>query len=345
MPPDVENRLQFLLSQPVEVITDKSVPPGADPRDYRSLAIYWWPHPVTKIPYYPRDGIRNPEADQYDSPRLKRMVSTISDLTAFYVETGDATLAENIRTRIHAWFLDEDTRMNPSMQHAQFIPGINDGSCYGLIEGVKLASSFLDAINLLERYGGIDSFTLDGLRRWFSALAEWYRTSPRGQEAGNLKNNHSLWYDYQVIRYSEFSGDTETAREVLLRVGSCRIARQIHPDGSMPKELARTRSYEYTCYALDALMHLAEAGQRYGVNIVDYVSPEGASLEQALTFTFKHVAEDREWPGQQIVPLDPAYITRIVRRYVQLRPDSPLATLLASYTATKEPTITQKTSR
>ena len=61
------------LLRPVLSITDKSRrAPSGDARDYVSLSIYWWPNPVTHLPYIHHDGRRNPEVDDFDAPQLKR---------------------------------------------------------------------------------------------------------------------------------------------------------------------------------------------------------------------------------------------------------------------------------
>lgn len=317
------------LEAPVESIVEKSsLPPSGDPHDYHSLAIYWWPNPLTKIPYQRKDGVRNPEADQYDAPRLKRFIRTIASLVSSYQATQDRRFLENAARRVRVWFLDPATKMNPNFNHAQFIPGIRNGSYHGIIEANALAESFVPSWQVLSREGALSPEEDVALKEWFVAFLNWLETSPLGRQEDAQNSNQSLWYDYQRVIYAQATGQEAKARAILQEVGPKRIARQIEADGSMPAELKRTKSYSYMCYALRPLIHLAILGQSHGVDLSTYKSPNGGSLPQALIFTLKHAHPPSEWPDKQITPLNPKQIQDLTALYLQHFPNPQLQALL-----------------
>lgn len=330
--PKEEPSHEELLREPIESIMDRHFQfPGDDPHDYASLSIYWWPNPATKIPYIRKDGQINPEVEQYDAPRLRRMARTINKLANVYAETGDRRFAENADKRLQAWFLNKETRMNPAMRYAQFIPGLRTASYHGLIEGDILCTVFLDGISLLEAKNGLQPETLKGLREWFHEFTQWFLTSDLGKEEGSQKSNHGIWYDYQIARYAEFSGDKNLLLETLSHVGERRIAGQIKADGSLPAEMIRTKSYSYVCYALQPLLRLAEMGDKYGIDIAGYQAPSGASIAQALKFGLSNSKNPEKWPGRQIVPFDRGAIVALTNQYLKLREDAELRRLMEQF--------------
>ncbi len=61
-----------------------------------------------------------------------------------------------------------------------------------------------------------------------------------------------------------------------------RIDPQIAADGSLPQELARTRSFHYSTFDLVALTRLAQIGRHVGVDLWTYRNPAGASILDAV---------------------------------------------------------------
>jgi len=323
------NDYEALLALPIENITvKKHLPPGGDPHDYASLAIYWWPNPLTGIPYVHRDGVRNPEAKEYDAYKFEAMIQLISDLAKAYKETGDKRFALNAEARIDAWFLNEKTRMNPALRYAQFIPGVNEASSFGLIEGALFASNFLDAIYILESNNGLTPATSKGLRNWFREFLQWFQTSNLGKEEALQDSNHGVWYDYQIVRYAEFVGDKQVVIDTLTNVPEKRIQRLILPDGKMPSEMVRTLSYDYVCYALNPFVRLARLGKQYGIDIAGYTAPNGASISKAIQYALKNSKNMKDWPGKQIFPSGRSKIVNLANDYLTLRQDADVSALL-----------------
>src|SRR4051812_38048011 len=60
---------------PFTIVNKKHPLPGIDAHDYVSLARYFWPDPSKPdgLPYISRDGVTNPEIDEYDAKPLLEM--------------------------------------------------------------------------------------------------------------------------------------------------------------------------------------------------------------------------------------------------------------------------------
>ena len=71
-------------------------------------------------------------------------------LAAAYKLTGDQRYADHAVAHWRAWFVDERTRMNPSLQYAQAIKGVSTGRGIGIID--TLGRSF--AIEVMRLFAG-----------------------------------------------------------------------------------------------------------------------------------------------------------------------------------------------
>lgn len=72
------------------------------------------------------------------------------------------------------------------------------------------------------------------------------------------------------------------------------------PDGSLPRELVRTRSLHYSLYCLDALALLCEMANYRGVNLWQFTTPEGKSIEKGIRFIMPFLDNPYLWKEQQI---------------------------------------------
>jgi len=323
-------------------VTQKKHPlPDGDPHDYVSLAPYFWPNPKTPdgLPYVRHDGKRNPEIKEYDDVPLGRMNSAVATLSLAYYLNGNEAYAEHAARLLRAWFFDDATRMNPNFNHAQMIKGVNDGRGTGLIEARGLLG-LIDAAGLLH---GSKAWT-DGddqkLHAWFAEFVQWMRQSKSGQAEAAAKNNHGCWYDAQLVGFLLYLGDDDAAREVAQAAKSKRIASQIEPDGSQPLELARTNSFDYSCFNLQAMTTLADLSARVGVDLWNYQTPDGRGIRVALDWLLPYAIGESKWTHEQIKPAGFSGMAMPLRRaalaYKDKRYEAALAKLTGDETDSRE---------
>jgi len=303
------------LTQPPLSITSKQItPPSGDKHDYMTLAPYWWPDPSKPggLPYIRRDGETNPEIKSIpDHQNFDTLISSTYDLALAYYLFRDESYATHAELLLRAWFLDPATRMNPNLRYAQGIRGINEGRGTGLIETRSLGR-VCDAVGLLAESQAWTAADQTGLRDWFAKYLDWMRSSDNGKAESAAKNNHGTYYDVQVATFALFVGDTGFAQQVLSDARSKRIDVQISPDGQQPLELVRTKSLGYSTMNLSGLFELARLGDRAGVDLWTYQSPEGGSIRKALDYLVPYVAGDEKWPHAQIVDYNVHEITPLL---------------------------------
>lgn len=293
-----------LLDLEPESVTQKTiVPPSGDKHDYLSLAPYWWPDPTKAdgLPYIRHDGRVNPETrgDNTDQARTGRFFERVNTLSLATFYTDDSHYARRAVDLLTTWFIDPNTRMNPNLNYAQGVPGRSHGRCFGIIEWTGI-SRLITSIQLLRLQKSLPLETDRGLTIWFTAYLDWLLTSDLGRQENSRANNHATCYDVQVAGLCLFLGKTKQARKILEAVKTSRIATQIEPDGRQPHELARTKSLSYSKMNLRAFETLARLGDKAGVDLWNYETPDGRSIRKAQAFLEPYLKKEKKWPYQQI---------------------------------------------
>jgi hypothetical protein len=305
-----------MQQKPLSVVTKAVTPPSGDRHDYLSQAPYFWPDPKKPggLPYINRDGERNPELDKItDHLAMDQMGVAVRALSLAYYFKDDEEYAAKATQLLRAWFLDPATRMNPHLEYAQFIPGVNTGRGIGLIETRGLVN-VIDAIGLL---AGSKSWTSEDQKRletWFSTFLRWMQESRNGREENAKKNNHGTFYDVQAMSFALFVRRNDLAKEIAAAAKEKRIALQIEPDGRQPLELVRTKAWSYSNMNLDGLIQLARLAENVGVDLWAYETKDGRSIRRAVEYLYPYATGDRQWTYQQIGGFEAKSFFPLMRR-------------------------------
>ncbi|WP_250306493.1 alginate lyase family protein [Streptomyces sp. A 4/2] len=297
------------LGQGPWTVVDKPKPaPGGDPHDYLSQAPYWWPsQPKTAdnpwgCPYVQRDGERNPEVDTgTDRPDVGKVMNSVTSLSLAWYYTGRKAYAEHAAEILRTWFVDPATRMNPNLDHGQFIPCKYDGRAIGIIDFSQQYTSVVDAVALLDT--GAPGWTRSdsaGMSAWNKDFLGWLVDSDFGKQESAAENNHGTFMDMQVAGLALTTGDRALARKVVLDSRTRRIDAQIAGDGTQPQELARTRSWHYSTFDLVAYTRLAAIGKQVGVDLWGYRGPQGQSLFKAVDLLLPAATGKADWPYPEL---------------------------------------------
>jgi hypothetical protein len=294
---------------PFSVMNKKRTPPSGDKHDYLSMGPYWWPD-TTKadgLPYIHRDGEVNPETrgEYVDTDSKNKLFSNVEILGWAYFFSGEKKYAEKAVQLLETWFVNPDTKMNPNLNFAQGIPGICDGRGIGIIDWSGI-NKLVSPIQILDAGGFITKNTKTELKIWFEEYLKWLLTSEYGQYEDDYFNNHGTWYDVQVVGIEMLLGKTDLAKERLEQVKTKRITLQIKPDGSQPHELARTKSLGYSTMNLRGFIHLANLGKKMGVDLWNFETSNGRSINKALEFLLPFANGEKKWEYQQLGELDEA---------------------------------------
>ena len=102
------------------------------------------------------------------------------------------------------------------------------------------------------------------------------------------------------------------ARATLQR-SQAAIGKEFDPDGSQPRELARTRSWDYSIFDLTAFLHLAALGGRVGMDLWKYQTPDGRSLRKGVDYLIPFATGEKGWPYKQITPFRASELHPVLR--------------------------------
>ncbi len=287
------------------VMNKSGIAASGNRHDYYTLAPYFWPDLSKKdsLPYIRKDGEVNPQTrtTYTDYDEWNNFGNAISALYNGYKVSKQTAYAKKAQSLIAAWFIDTKTKMNPNLDYAQGVRGLNNGRQFGIIEFSGLAS-ILECLNYFENNKVLSTEIKTGFNGWLTQYAYWLQNSDFGKKESNTNNNHATTYDLQLANILIYLNQTDNLKKLLEEVKTKRIAKQIDRDGKQPEELARTKAFSYSILNLNGLSKLAIIGKKYGVDLWSYESPKGGSIKKAYDFLIPYLG--KEWPYEQIAALD-----------------------------------------
>lgn len=293
------------LKSDIDPVTNKTLMPASgNPQDYFSFGPYWWPNPDTKdgLPYIRRDGEYNMDTKTAatDKQRMITFAHDVKELGLAYYFTDDAKYADKAKQQLNAWFIDPKTRMNPNMDYAQAIPGIVDGRGIGIIDS-RLLIGVMDSVELIKPT--LSDAEYNAIVNWYSEFKDWLLNSNNGFEEDNWHNNHGTWYDAQVVAFSIFTNDLDTAKQRLRITQMRRVGSQFDIEGKQHAELERTQPWHYSHFNLEAYNLLGHYGDLVDVDVWNY-SIDKHSLKNGYRFVAQYVTQPKEWPYKELKGFD-----------------------------------------
>ena len=288
-------------------VVDKTIlHPTQNKHDYLSISRYWWSNPKTEngLPWIRKDGETNPDTqtDAVDRQRLSLMAKGIWNLSLAYFFTTNEKYAEKAIGMIDTWFLNEDTRMNPHLEYAQSVPGNNNKRPSGILDGRVIVMYVPDAINLLTVSKNWQEQYKTGTTKWFSDYLNWLPTSDLGIKGSLQENNHGSWYKFQVAGLALYVGDSALVKSTV-KLAEKSLDEMLNDDGGQIHELARSRSFFYSCFNLQALANIAVLGEKIGVDMWQYTSETNKSLFLALNYLVP-VINGKQWNHSTLKEID-----------------------------------------
>lgn len=292
----IQTAIGYLDSLPVTVTAYLSERSAGGIHDLYSEGDYWWPDPENPNgPYIRRDGQTNPENFVAHRHAMIRLSQIVGMETSAYLLTGDNKFARASQKHLDAWFVNPDTRMNPSLNYVQAIKGRVTGRGIGIIDAIHLIE-VARSVEILENNNQLPEKSLSEIKNWFTEFVSWLTTHQYGIDEMNAKNNHSTCWVMQVSAFARLTKNTEILDFCRNRFKTVLLPNQMGENGSFPLEVVRTKPYGYSLFNLDAFMTCAEILSDEDNNLYDFSTPEGMNIRLGAEFLFPYVKDKKSWP-------------------------------------------------
>ena len=286
---------RYLLLPPVTITSFVSAKSPGGLHDFYSQADYFWPNPADPNgPYVNRDGQSNP--DNFNDHR-KAMISLsvqVPALTAAWLLTSDHRFGQHAADHLRAWFVTPATCMNPNLEYAQGVQGVSTGRSYGIIDTLHLVEVARAASLVSTRFLSHDDQT--AMTAWFREYLRWLKTSDKGVAESKTLNNHAVCWALQAAEFARLVGDSSTRADICTQWKTVFVPGQMGPDGSFPKELARTKPYGYSIFNFDVSAALCQSLIDSGDDLFDFSMPDGRGLCKGAAFLYPYLENKSAWP-------------------------------------------------
>jgi hypothetical protein len=282
------------------VTSDRPKGIDLDPHEYYSEAPYWWPNPENPDGMFVRrDGQINPSRFLANKTALNSMCDTVLTLGTAAFLLDDARYAQRAARVIQVWFINPKTRMTPSLDYAQAVPGVNNGSGAGILDG-RVFIRAVQGMEFLAQTGAWDPKDQAAVRKWFEEYLRWLTDSKNAAEEKASANNHASWWTAQVAAVATFVENRAAAQMAFNFYRDQIFPRQIRGDGSAPREESRTKSLSYSSFNLEAFTMVCRIAQVQGTNLWTVSTRRGATISTVLDYLTPYLADPHKWSKEQI---------------------------------------------
>lgn len=284
----LEKANKQLILKPITITATVCSRSAGGKHDFYSEVDYWWPDPTNPDgPYIQRDGETNPENFVAHRIAMIRFSDIVGTLASAYKLSHQKRYALAAIDHFRAWFIDPETRMNPSLLYAQAIKGKATGRGVGIIDTIH----FLEVIKALEALKSqISADDYAQIVNWFKEYTQWLNTHPYGLAERDALNNHGTCWALQVAVFASFTGNAALVDFCRKRYMQVFIPSQMDLNGSFPLELKRTKPYGYSLFNLDIMATLAHVLQVWDWNMAD-----GRGIQKGIQFLLPYIQDKSQW--------------------------------------------------
>ena len=287
---------QYLDENPMTITVSSCERSLGGLHDFYSEGDYWWANPeAPEGPYIRKDGMTNPDNFTDHRKFMRRMSIIVATLTAAYKVSGDEIYAKTAVSHLRAWFVDEQTRMNPNMNFAQAIKGIVPGRGVGLIDGIHLAEP-ARAISILKNSKAMSQEDYDAMQKWYADFLNWMNTHEYGRDERERKNNHGTCWVMQTAEYARLTNNQEILKYCRNRFKTVLLPNQMALDGSFHLELKRTKPYGYSLFNIDAMAMVCHILSTEEDSLWTFELPDGRGMKKAMEFIVPFIKDKSFWP-------------------------------------------------
>jgi len=297
----MEEALWAMQQEPVTVTAQSSLRSAGGKHDFFSEGDYWWPNPASvDSPYVQHDGMTNPDNFVAHRFAMIRFSKIVGALASAYKLTGDEKYVFAALKHCKAWFVDEETLMNPNLLYAQAIKGRFTGRGIGIIDTIQLME-VVEGLRTMVHAKSMNENDLAAIRNWFAQYLNWLTTHKYGKDEMNAENNHGTCWVMQVACFARFTGNQKLMTFCSDRYKNVLLPNQMATNGSFPKELKRTKPYGYSIFNLDAMATVCQILSTKDNDLWNYQTADGKSIKKGIQFLYPYLKDKSSWPYQKDV--------------------------------------------
>lgn len=292
----LRNAAFYLKEKPITVTSSFCERSAGTLHDFYSEGDYWWPDPAHPDgPYIRKDGMTNPDNFIVHREAMIRFSQISGALGSAYILTHDQKYADQLVLHLKAWFINEDTKMNPNLLYAQAIKGIATGRGIGIIDTIHLIE-VAKAIQAIQNSNALSKSDLTTIKLWFSNYLNWLTTHEYGIAERDNGNNHSVCWALQVAAFADLTNDTVVMDFCRNFFKNTLLPNQMAKDGSFPLELKRTKPYGYSLFTIDAMASICQILSTKEDNLFLYSTKDGRNMALGLVFMAPYISNKSLWP-------------------------------------------------
>ena len=284
-----------MQQKPVTVTAETCTRSAGTPHDFYSEGDYWWPDSLNPNgPYIQRDGLTNPQNFVAHRLAMIRFSRIVGSLASAYKITRDKKYVKKAFEHIDAWFVNPETRMNPSLLYAQAIKGRMTGRGIGIIDTIHLME-VAQAMKVMEGDNSINKIQFAACKKWFDDYIKWLTSHQYGKDEMEAKNNHGTCWVMQVASFASLTGDQQILEFCKNRYKTLLVPGQMAVDGSFPLELKRTKPYGYSLFNLDAMAMICQILSTKSEDLWKYQTENGRGIKKGIEYLYPFVADKSKW--------------------------------------------------
>jgi hypothetical protein len=284
-----------LTLKPITVTAAQCERSAGGIHDFYSEGDYWWQNPDDPNgAYIQRDGQSNPNNFLQHRQAMVRFSQIIGALASAYLMSNDEKYVKQAFIHLNAWFIDPQTKMNPSLLYAQAIKGKATGRAIGVIDMIQMIE-VAQGIRVMETAKCVDKTELAAVKNWFAQYLEWVTTHPYGVDERDAKNNHGTCWVMQVAVFAKLTGNPSLIDYCKNRFKTVLLPAQMEKDGSFPLELKRTKPYGYALFNVDAMTTICHVLSDKKESLWDFKLEDGRTLKNAVDFMYPFVENKDKW--------------------------------------------------
>lgn len=297
----LKNAEIYLKEKPITVTSSFCNRSAGTLHDFYSEGDYWWPNPEhPEGPYIRKDGMTNPDNFTAHREAMIRFSQISGALGSAYILTKNKKYADQLVLHLKAWFINQDTKMNPNLLYAQAVKGVATGRGIGIIDTIHFIE-VVKAVQTIENSKALSKADLNAIKSWFSSYLNWLTTHEYGITERDNGNNHSVCWTMQVAAFADLIKDTVIMDFCRNFYKNTLLPNQMAKDGSFPLELQRTKPYGYSLFNLDAMASICQIISTKEDNLFTYSTKDGRNLALGIQFMEPYISNKSTWPYQKDV--------------------------------------------